>query len=611
MAAIVALAVIGMGSSVLLLNTMRGEAAAINDAGALRMGAYMITTQILAGSPTRHSARVARSIKLFDMRLHRRRITAVLANTWNDQLRGTYESIVRQWNKSIRPLLQRYSHSSPASQAATRVRMLRQINEFVSSENRFVTELQHDAESKIRLLGVIQAICLFLMLIVVYVTMRLMHTTILRPLADLLSVSARVRAGDFTVRARHVGNDELGKLGSAFNVMGEDLSKIYVDLERRVAEKTANLARRNRSLALLYTTSRRLNETPVSEGSYRMLLRDISDVIGLGPGSICIACNSGQKATRLAATIDPNRANLCNQSYCVDCLAKHRTCVRVISAHGSSGELRVLSVPLIDLDRNHGVLLLQLPDGFDLEAWEVQLVETIGRHIGIAIGASQRLIESRRLALFEERSAMARELHDSLAQSLSYLKIQISRLQSRITSADDHRDLDPVVREMREGVTGAYRQLRELLTTFRLKVDGRGLEAALAEAVSGFRNRGELAIALVNDIQHCNLSANEEIHLLQIVREALSNVLQHAHARQAWVSLRCEGETAIVIVDDDGIGLGTLETRTQRYGLVIMQERANRLAGTLKLTDRPEGGARVELRFVPAARQTRTTALEL
>lgn len=132
---------------------------------------------------------------------------------------------------------------------------------------------------------------------------------------------------------------------------------------------------------------------------------------------------------------------------------------------------------------------------------------------------------------------IARELHDSLAQSLSYLKIQVSRLQSLLARGADRAAIEPVVDELREGLNGAYRQLREPPHHVPAE-DGRpGLAAALAKTIAEFGGRGGVAIELDNRLANFLLSVNEEIHVLQIVREALSNVVRHAHATHAAVRL--------------------------------------------------------------------------
>lgn len=134
-----------------------------------------------------------------------------------------------------------------------------------------------------------------------------------------------------------------------------------------------------------------------------------------------------------------------------------------------------ISFSITDQDHQYGVLIMGVTKGTRLETWQKQLLEAVARHIGIAINISRRATESRRLALLEERSVIARKLHDSLAQSLSYLKIQVTRLDAALNESENDQTVRLILKELRDGLSSAYRQLRELLTTFRLKVDGRAL----------------------------------------------------------------------------------------------------------------------------------------
>jgi two-component system nitrate/nitrite sensor histidine kinase NarX len=269
----------------------------------------------------------------------------------------------------------------------------------------------------------------------------------------------------------------------------------------------------------------------------------------------------------------------------------------------------MLTLPLKDTEHHYGVLQLEMPPGKELAQWQTQLLEALSRHIGIAIGTARRTEQTRRLSLLEERAALARELHDSLAQSLAYMKIQVSRLKPLLPAADPASqhgagsEANEVLAELREGLNSAYRQLRELLTTFRLRIEGEGLGAALQDTVNEFTARGGIPIRLDVHLAGCTLTPNEEIHALQIVREALSNVLNHARAQQAEISVHCNGDGSVsAIVTDDGIGVRQA-AGAHHYGMTIMEERARNLGGQLSVENLPAAGTRVTLHFMPTARR--------
>jgi two-component system nitrate/nitrite sensor histidine kinase NarX len=299
----------------------------------------------------------------------------------------------------------------------------------------------------------------------------------------------------------------------------------------------------------------------------------------------------------LASTLIPRNgdANLCKLKNCGECLQADTISVRRTGKHG---EKQILTVPLQDMDRRYGVLQIEIPENKALEDWQMQLLEALSRHIGIAIGTAHRTEQSRRLSLLEERGVIARELHDSLAQSLSYMKIQVSRLQATMAKHTGTEDANSILSELREGLNGAYRELRELLTTFRLKIEGNGLVPTLQKTVTEFSARGNIPISIEANLAGFQLSANEEIHVMQIVREALANVIHHSKAAHASVSIEHgAGDIISVIIEDDGVGIGSSQSDTHHYGMSIMQERARSLGGAFHVQTLADGGTRINFNF--------------
>jgi two-component system nitrate/nitrite sensor histidine kinase NarX len=209
----------------------------------------------------------------------------------------------------------------------------------------------------------------------------------------------------------------------------------------------------------------------------------------------------------------------------------------------------------------------------------------------------RRAEEKHRLAVMEERSVIARELHDSIAQSLSYLKIQVTRLER---SLDQGLDPRAITDELRRGLAEAYRELRELIVTFRLRIDERGLNLALQDTVQEFAQKLGFTVALHNDLSGMVLLANEELHVLRIVREALSNIERHAQASSARVSVTMDAFQAVTVrVEDDGRGFDPQHTPTNHFGVNIMNDRAMILAGRLEVQSAPGQGTVITLQFLP------------
>jgi two-component system nitrate/nitrite sensor histidine kinase NarX len=480
------------------------------------------------------------------------------------------------------------------------------VNDYVSDIDDFLVLLEQEAEGKINRLKAIQAVTLVLTLSVILITMYLLRAKILGPLSSLLYCAENARKGNFSVRTSYTDDDELGQVGMAFNVMAADLSKMYADWEACVQEKTLDLERSNRSLELLYNSIKRLSEAPLSDATYEKLLRDLEEPLGIGPGAICLSDASLDKPFILASTRKTLHGgpDICAQANCNSCFGGGDTHVLEMK-YPECKTLQLISIPILDQEKQVGVLLMEIHKESHLEEWQKQLLEAVAQHIAMALNITQRFTESRRLTLHEERSVIARELHDSLAQSLSYLKIQATRLDVALAKSSNGEVMSPIIGEMREGISSAYRQLRELLTTFRLKMDGRGLASAMENTVREFTERSDITITLNNQLNGCQLNAHEEIHVLQVVREVLSNAASHSKAKSIDVDLQYDvnGNQAMVSVEDDGVGMPDQPEKVNHYGLAIINERAEMLGGRIEMLRRPAGGTRVELTFSPSLRQ--------
>ncbi|HEY5293423.1 MAG TPA: type IV pili methyl-accepting chemotaxis transducer N-terminal domain-containing protein [Burkholderiales bacterium] len=595
--AIVLLALAATISATVFAELSTGKAAAINLAGSLRMQSYWITLQVLRSGDIGHPrAELQQAVAEFDARLNSPLLAGGLPSDSADPTRRAYDRVAATWSSTLKPAVARaVTEGAPARDA-----FVARMAAYVLDVDRLVYLLEHDLEQRIQALRLIQGAGLFAIVVVMFISLFLMHAQVIVPLADLLQCARRVRVGDFTVRARHTGEDELGQLGQSFNYMVEDLSRSYATLEARVQEKTEQLERTNVSLEVLYNTTRTLAENPLTQATLDGVMRDIERVIGLKAGAICAREENDRRGFPVALHAGSERAkSWCEQERCYECFnagaGAAESGVRIVG----SGEERMLSVPLSEGGKPYGVMLLQLPSGMQVEEWKMKLLESIGHHIGAAFATAKRTDERRGIALLEERSVIARELHDSLAQSLTYLKIQVARLKLQLNASGAREQTADVVEELKLGINNAYRQLRELLTTFRLRIDGRGLSEALQETIREFSQRAGIEVRLHDRLLGHELDSSEQIHVLQVVREALTNVEHHAHAHRADVRLAIEQGRIRVAVEDDGVGIKDAEPPTHHYGLAIMRDRAATLGGTLQVARRAEGGTRVELEFSP------------
>jgi len=233
------------------------------------------------------------------------------------------------------------------------------------------------------------------------------------------------------------------------------------------------------------------------------------------------------------------------------------------------------------------------------------VIEVLTQGFSDIFRATRQAQVNRRQVVQLERASISRELHDSLAQSLTYLKIQASRMQSifeheREKAPDNKPELELVVNDLRDNLNIAYRQLRELMTTFRLTINGESFQQALEDSVREFEKRIGIAFELDNRLGDDELTIDEEMQVLHIVREALSNIVRHSHAKRAGIRLRHHDSHNICIsIKDDGVGIDKPQRRAQHLGLIVMQERSRNLDGDFNVTELEGGGTEIQITFKP------------
>lgn len=202
------------------------------------------------------------------------------------------------------------------------------------------------------------------------------------------------------------------------------------------------------------------------------------------------------------------------------------------------------------------------------------------------------------LAVAEERNRMAREMHDTVGHRLTVAAVQLEGAQ-RLIPRDPKRASD-MIGTVREQVREALTELRRTVTRLRkpLEVD-LPLDQALTRLARGFEEATDLHIhlALAEDLPP--LSDAQRLALYRAAQEGLTNVQRHAGAQDVWLRLGWEGDTMVLQVSDNGVGI-SVGAAGDGFGLRGLRERAAQLGGSLALEQRPEGGARLSFR-VPLA----------
>ena len=592
--AITGMVLISIVVTMTVANSSRGDAAAINMAGSLRMNSYQIATALLhyQQQPGLEERRqVEHLVDRLRERLVSAELTGAIPSAGEHVLKRRYEQLLTRWEQQLAPQVRSAVNSGDLDSET----MLATLDDLVADIDRMVTLLEQNTESKIRLISALQILFLILTAVVVAIALYDIRHNLVIPLRQLVALAREVSRHNFRPRSRLRGNDELALLGRTLDTMAEELGSSYAALEERVTRKQQELKRSNQAMQILHDGSRSLygggNDLCASAAP---MLRKLETLLDIGPIQLSLHDPVDQRQTPILATHSSTRPEYCRDRGCHACL---------IEPHSLE----------LSPDRERECLLLPISMGNELlgtlEVWyarelalsdsTLRLLNALSDQLATAVYLQRRIEQQQQVTLMNERTVIARELHDSLAQSLSYLKMQVARLERMQQKNASHEALATVFDELRTGLNSAYRQLRELLTTFRLKLEGPGLKSTLLQTTEEFAERLEAPVEFFYDVPPHLLNPNEEIHVLQIVREALANTYKHAHAHWAAVTVRFSNAQLLLQIEDDGIGLKDDTSPPQHYGLVIMRDRAQTLGGELALRNRAAGGTLVTLAFTP------------
>ncbi|WP_350359625.1 type IV pili methyl-accepting chemotaxis transducer N-terminal domain-containing protein [Vreelandella sp. SM1641] len=591
--AISGMALISITLTMAMSNSSRGDAAAINVAGSLRMNAYQImgALQRLEYAPEEASAEQLEGlVTRFDQRLHGTTLQQTIPADDRHERRRQLEKLQVYWQHTLRPALEVPATATELDLDTLEMMIVAMVNDIEV----LVTYLEQSTEAKVRLLGMMQLLFLVLIAIVVSIALYDVRHNLVVPLRQLMVLAREAAQRNFKPRSELRGSDELALLGHTFNKMSAELATSYAALEDKVSRKKQELERSNQALRVMHDASRSLygggNDLCSSAAP---MLRELEKLLDIGPIRLSLNDPFDQREMPVLETHSHTRPEYCRDQECHACLIDPRPLEIV-----ANNQSQCLLLPISVGDTLLGTLEVWYPQE-RLNDSTRRLLTMLADQLATAVYLQRRIEEQQHVTLINERTIIARELHDSLAQSLSYLKMQVARLERMQQKEATREAQSAVFDELRTGLNSAYRQLRELLTTFRLKLEGPGLQFALRQTIEEFSQRMGVAVDLDYDVPPYLLNPNEEIHVLQIIREALANTHKHAQAHWAAVTVRFAEAQLLVRIEDDGIGLEDDSSPPMHYGLVIIRDRANTLNGELSITNRPSGGASIEITFTP------------
>ncbi|MCL4115801.1 UNVERIFIED_CONTAM: hypothetical protein GTU68_042700 [Idotea baltica] len=540
---IVLISIITTSFALMTLSSSLKDAEAVNISGSLRMQSYRLAYDIETNSPE-----IVSHLNKFSDSIDSPSFQALEQWFVPDDIELSYQDIRLQWH-SLKPAL-----LSDNKQI-----YLNKVSLFVDQIDHFVFRLQQFSERKLITLSIIGALGLslivFLSVFIIFFTQR----QIVSPLHRLVQASKAMTKGNYSVQVDLKSDNELGLLSDSFNHMAKQIHFNYRELENRVEDKTKKLSQANRSLTTLYKCSQQLSASQLDEQTFKNILDIFIHIEGVTSARLIVEEASGGDWEITSG-----------------------------ESNDSPWSLQELSIDGEQL----GYLMWQ----FSLPCPDQKLIINISNILARGIFYNQTQKQTHQLILLEERSAIARELHDSLAQSLSYLKIQTTLLKRQLVKCDCKNTGNTLI-ELDEGLKSAYTQLRGLLNTFRLTINKAHFGEALQEITTTLAAQTNINIRVNNELPSLPINAQQHVHLLQLIREATLNAIKHSKADNIIITCFQDSEQGCINIEDDGVGFDPTEEKINHYGLRIMQERANCVHGTLSISSEFEHGCTVNVTF--------------
>jgi len=372
---------------------------------------------------------------------------------------------------------------------------------------------------------------------------------------------------------------------------------------------------------------------PVLQSLLERFLVSIIALSGARAGTVQVLTDDGKcmrlvaqqgLPTQLLATerlLEPgcSACNIATGSDVLDWVDEVRSCVR----HGTDAYLglrgqSVLAISLKHDNQTLGIYNLFFEARAEISPQTQTILRLVAQLLGLTLHNDRVEREHLRTTVMKERQEMVDEVHDAIAQTLAYVKMRLPLLSDAMLSHDDSRSLK-YLSEVKIAVGEVHDNLREVMTYFRTRMDPMGLLHALQSMVDSFFDRTGIALEFRNSTDELNLNEKQEIQVFHIVQEALANIAKYSMAERAIVTIRKSAEGLEFLVEDDGLGIAAPAGSTSQnaakalkpsthFGMEIMQNRSQRLGGSLEVSRIDGGGTRVRLLLPQGSAMSRSTA---
>lgn len=565
------IALIALSISVRIANDTKGSAYMINQLGLLRMKNYQLLSMVPLAQNQYFRldlfADIPLSVEYSDL-LSRY------------QLADEFVHLKDVWVNQLAPQIK---------QAKTIDELRYSIDEYVTKINNLVHQIDQKTEDQLAMIAYLQKLFMAVIAIFLVIQIYYLRKYLLAPWRQLIVMANAIKQHNFVERFNSSNKqNEFDVLGQAFNEMSQKIESHYQLLEDRVKEKTAELQHKNNIVSFLYKATKQFHTSQPLCERFLAILHQLEAITPLSQFQIRFYETEDLERYEEIGYDNQQKLPCCQNSACSACLIPAKS-------HPQSGCSRYWY--LQDSQQKYGLLIASLSENTLLTTEQEDLVTGVVEQMTMAIALDRQIERQKQYLLMAERSAMARELHDSIAQSLSCIKIHVSCLQMQ-TQLSLQESVD-LLNMIRKEINIAYSQLRELITSFRLRLNQTGFYASLQELVSEFNQKLNFAITFNYQLPLNIIDSKYAIHLLQIIREALNNIYKHANATAVVINLTMdESDTVTISIKDNGVGMQqNHEKQDNHYGLIIMRDRAELLNSHLDIQSAPHKGTTIVITF--------------
>ncbi len=436
---------------------------------------------------------------------------------------------------------------------------------------------------------------------------------LLQPLIRLCNWAELMRGVNLDTQVEFRRGSDFAELARDINMLGNMIKNLSLDTEIQLQKHTDHITRESRSLAILYDVASSINLShdlnELFDKSLHSLCLNLNARAGIirqfkGKNKRDIVASQGEIYHTFLASADhflsidlDNKANL-DRIYRIDRLAGETVFGAAVAQPGE--RLLVLSIQLQYREDILGAIHLFFNDdgNFDLDSYS-ELLISIGQHLGSAVEKFRLLEEESELLVMQERTRLSHELHDSLAQTIASLRIQI-RVIDETFHSNDEKSIWHQMERIEYTIDQANHQLRELIAHFRVPINEQGLIPSIEESIRQTQEEMGIPIYFQNEWPPQDFPEEVELNVVRILQECLANIRKHSQAEVVRVLLSFRDGEFIVLIEDDGIGFeedSVVSKGGQHLGLNILRDRASEINARIDIESEPGDGTRIHLQF--------------